>query len=83
MTNTFREDFKMAAAEIFLKTKTRFSFVAHLRRWMGTKEALPVRETEETRARLDFVLELMDAHPEAFASEEAVRCSALYFSGRF
>ena len=73
----------MAAADIFLKPETLFGFIAHLRRWIGRKEALPAREAEETRARLDFILEMMDAHPEAFASEEAVRSSALYFSGRF
>jgi hypothetical protein len=73
----------MAAADIFLKPETGFGFVAHLRRWIGRKEALFEREAEETRTRLDFILEMMDAHPEAFASEDAVRSSALFFSGRF
>lgn len=73
----------MAAADIFLKTETLIGFAVSLRRWMDPNEPLPVREVEDTRARLDFILEMMDAHPEAFGSEGDIRSSALYFSGRF
>ena len=73
----------MAAVDFFLKTETLFGFVAQLRQKIGKKGALPAREVEETRARRDFIIEMMDAHPEAFASEVAVRNSAPYFSGRF
>ncbi len=73
----------MAAADIFLKTEMRFGYLAQLRRWIGQRATLPAREAEEARARQDFVLEMMDSHPEFFSSEEAFRCSALYFSGRF
>ena len=73
----------MAAAEIFLKPATLFSFLAHPKRWSGQKERMSRREVEETRARLDFILGMMDTCPEAFASEDAVRNTALFFSGRF
>ncbi|NEK24818.1 hypothetical protein GV827_20825 [Sulfitobacter sp. JBTF-M27] len=73
----------MAAADIFFETEMRIGYVAQLRRWIGQRAAMHAQEAEETRARLDFILETMDSHPEFFSSEEAVRCSALYFSGRF
>ncbi len=73
----------MAAADNFLKTFTLFGFLSPIHRWMERKKDLSAREEKDTRARLDFILEMMDAHPDAFASEEAVRSSALYFSGRF
>jgi hypothetical protein len=38
---------------------------------------------QETRARLDFVLERLEAAPEAFITEEAIRGSMYFFSGRF
>lgn len=40
----------------------------------------PVRDTDG--ARRNFILEMMDVAPEAFASEEGVRCAMYYFSGR-
>jgi hypothetical protein len=73
----------MATAEIFLKTEPYHGFAAVLKRWTRRTEPLPAREVDDTRARRDFILEMMDTHPDAFASEETVRCCALYFSGRF
>jgi hypothetical protein len=76
-------DLKMAAAAILLKTETRFGVAAALRRWFGRKDPMSEREVEEARAGVDFILEMMQSHPEAFASDEAFRYSALYASGRF
>jgi hypothetical protein len=73
----------MAATDIILNTEMRFGFLAQLRQWIAQRVALPAQDAEETRARLDFILEMMDSHPEVFTSEEAVRSSALFFSGRF
>ena len=73
----------MAVADIFFKTEMPFGYLAQVRRWIGQLAALPAPEAEEARARQDFILEMMDSHPEFFCSEEAIRCSALYFSGRF
>ena len=73
----------MATADIFLKPKTGFGFAAAMRRWIGCNDPLQVPAEEDTRARIDFILEIMDMHPEAFASDECFRYSARYLSGRF
>ena len=73
----------MATADIFLKPKTGFGVAAAMRKWIGRNAPLPAPAEEDTRARIDFILEIMDTHPEAFASDECFRYSARHFSGRF
>lgn len=72
----------MAAADIFLKPKTRFGVAASMRRWLARNDPLPAPAEEDTRARIDFILEIMNMHPEALASDECFRYSARHFSGR-
>ena len=53
------------------------------------REAATVRFCSEQMRKcgivkpIDFILEIMDMHPEAFASDECFRYSARYLSGRF
>jgi hypothetical protein len=73
----------MATADIFLKTDTLTGIAGLFRRWTGQTQPSPAREVEDTRARRDFILEMMETCPDAFTSEDAARGAGLYISGRF
>lgn len=56
------------------------------RRPRAAKPASRAPEAEggdDSRARREFILGVMDDCPEAFASEDGVRQTMYYFSGRF
>lgn len=72
----------MTVIDIFPKQDPFHGMRTLLRRWIGQRATSPAQEVEDTRARLDFILEMMDAYPEAFLSDEAFRCSSRHFSGR-
>lgn len=48
-----------------------------------TRPVSPPCDTTDTRARLDFVREMLDRHPEAFASEHDLRAMMLLFPQHF
>lgn len=73
----------MAAIETFFQPETPLSrLAAWLRSWPASAPDTE-EDAEDARATRTFVLTMMDAHPEAFAHEEACRATMFYFSGRY
>lgn len=61
--------------------------------WFASREVLDgrqrteevvdrLREADETRERLAFVLDLAERHPGAITSDEGLGAAMMYFSGR-
>lgn len=73
----------MTVTDIFAKQDPLFGIKALWRCWIGQMAPASEPSVEDTRARLDFILEMMDAHPEVFSSDEAFRWTSRHFSGRF
>lgn len=48
-----------------------------------THDVTQADEADAVRARREFILAMMDDCPEAFATEEGVRGTMHYFSGRY
>ena len=74
----------MAAMDIFLNERSIFqTLISLLPRFDRTETFAAPSTEEEDRARRDFILEMMDEHPDAFAHEDGARAAQYYFSGRF
>ncbi|MBD3662313.1 hypothetical protein [Sulfitobacter aestuariivivens] len=50
---------------------------------LGHSGAKPACSDQQDRARRAFVLEMMEAHPEAFQHEQDVQCMMHYYPSRF
>lgn len=73
----------MAAMETFLRPEPFSRIAALVRLWFSKRVRYVEEAPDETRARRDFILEMMDECPDAFLHEDNMRTAMLYYSGRF